>query len=273
MAALHPQIVHFTIVFILVGVAFRLVSLFGRPACVGPAAATLLLLLAAPIARVGALRHRGAWAGGTRTGRARGRGGARRVGQRTCRSPPAWLALLELAGAALRKSPKAKAIRMAVRGRRAWRRSRSCIRRRSTAASSSTRMRAGSGSAAAIRRMSSACCSPATTIRRWPTARPAARSRPRRSLRRPRRAFRGDLEVQLLAAESQLLDRKNPQAAIEALMAIQCRTTAGHGFRARPRCSPTPTRRPGRKADAIAALDSTAEGRFPTAGCSSGSTR
>jgi uncharacterized membrane protein len=37
MAALHPQIVHFTIVLAIVGVAFRIVSLFGRPAFAGPA--------------------------------------------------------------------------------------------------------------------------------------------------------------------------------------------------------------------------------------------
>ncbi|HLG59742.1 MAG TPA: DUF2231 domain-containing protein [Vicinamibacterales bacterium] len=47
MAALHPQIVHFTIVLVIVGVAFRIVSLFGRPAFAGPAAATLLILAAA----------------------------------------------------------------------------------------------------------------------------------------------------------------------------------------------------------------------------------
>ena len=47
MAALHPQVVHFTIVLVIVGVAFRLLSLAGRPAFAGPAAATLLLLAAA----------------------------------------------------------------------------------------------------------------------------------------------------------------------------------------------------------------------------------
>jgi uncharacterized membrane protein len=46
MAALHPQIVHFTIVLVMVGVAFRLLSLVGRPAFAGPAAATLLILAA-----------------------------------------------------------------------------------------------------------------------------------------------------------------------------------------------------------------------------------
>ncbi|MEZ5286909.1 MAG: DUF2231 domain-containing protein [Vicinamibacterales bacterium] len=47
MAELHPQIVHFTIVLTIVGVGFRLVSLLGRPAFAGPAAATLLILAAA----------------------------------------------------------------------------------------------------------------------------------------------------------------------------------------------------------------------------------
>ncbi|HQZ38121.1 MAG TPA: tetratricopeptide repeat protein [Vicinamibacterales bacterium] len=46
MAELHPQIVHFTIVLVIVGVGFRLISLLGRPAFAGPAAATLLILAA-----------------------------------------------------------------------------------------------------------------------------------------------------------------------------------------------------------------------------------
>lgn len=47
MAALHPQIVHFTVVLVIVGVIFRLLSLAGRPAFAGPTAATLLILAAA----------------------------------------------------------------------------------------------------------------------------------------------------------------------------------------------------------------------------------
>jgi uncharacterized membrane protein len=46
MAAWHPQIVHFTIVLAIIGVAFRLISLVGRPAFASPAATTLLLLAA-----------------------------------------------------------------------------------------------------------------------------------------------------------------------------------------------------------------------------------
>jgi uncharacterized membrane protein len=46
MAGLHPQVVHFTIVLAIIGVAFRLLSLYGRPAFASPAASTLLLLAA-----------------------------------------------------------------------------------------------------------------------------------------------------------------------------------------------------------------------------------
>ena len=46
MGALHPQVVHFTIVLAIVGVALRLVSLLGKPAFASPAATTLLLLAA-----------------------------------------------------------------------------------------------------------------------------------------------------------------------------------------------------------------------------------
>jgi uncharacterized membrane protein len=44
MAAYHPQIVHFAIALLVVGVAFRALSLLGRPAFLGPAAFTLLVL-------------------------------------------------------------------------------------------------------------------------------------------------------------------------------------------------------------------------------------
>lgn len=46
MAALHPQVVHFTIALAVVGVLFRFVSLLRRPAFASPAATTLLLLAA-----------------------------------------------------------------------------------------------------------------------------------------------------------------------------------------------------------------------------------
>lgn len=44
LAAFHPQIVHFVVALLIVGVAFRWVSLTGRLAFTGPAATTLILL-------------------------------------------------------------------------------------------------------------------------------------------------------------------------------------------------------------------------------------
>lgn len=46
LAAMHPQVVHFTIVLAIIGAAFRVVSLLGKPAFASPAATTLLLLAA-----------------------------------------------------------------------------------------------------------------------------------------------------------------------------------------------------------------------------------
>src|SRR6185436_19410415 len=44
MGALHPEVVHFAIALLFVGVLLRAVSLLGRPAFVGPTAAVLLIL-------------------------------------------------------------------------------------------------------------------------------------------------------------------------------------------------------------------------------------
>jgi uncharacterized membrane protein len=47
MGAFHPEVVHFAIALLVVGVALRVIAFVGRPAFVGPAAALLLLLGAA----------------------------------------------------------------------------------------------------------------------------------------------------------------------------------------------------------------------------------
>src|SRR3954464_1205989 len=44
MGAFHPEVVHFAIALLIVGVLFRAISLLGRPAFIGPAATTLLAL-------------------------------------------------------------------------------------------------------------------------------------------------------------------------------------------------------------------------------------
>ena len=46
LAALHPQVAHFTIVLTIIGAMFRIISLLGRPAFASPAAATLLIMAA-----------------------------------------------------------------------------------------------------------------------------------------------------------------------------------------------------------------------------------
>ena len=46
LAAIHPQVVHFTIALAITGALLRVISLLGRPAFVSPAATTLLLLAA-----------------------------------------------------------------------------------------------------------------------------------------------------------------------------------------------------------------------------------
>jgi uncharacterized membrane protein len=109
MAALHPQVVHFTIVLVIVGVAFRLLSLAGRPAFAGPAAATLLILAAASSVvsvRSGTAAH----------GPVERVPGSRPAvveheewGERT-QTILLVLGVIELAGLALRRSPRVKLV-------------------------------------------------------------------------------------------------------------------------------------------------------------------
>jgi len=253
MAALHPQIVHFTIVFILVGVAFRLVSLFGRPAWVGPAAATLLIL-AAPIAYVS--ERSGIEAHGPVE---------RAPGARAAVVEHEWwgthvpiaagvVGLLELAGLLVRKSPKAKAIRMvsAVAGVVSV----AFVYQTAKYGGELVYSYAGgvgirSGDPKDVERLLLA-----GFYHQALADREAGRHEQAATLiTQAADRFRGDLEVQLLAAESQLLDRKNPQAAIDALMAITVPDDS------RPLVSRKATlladayEAAERKADAIATLD------------------
>ncbi len=109
MAELHPIVVHVTIVLAIVGVGFRLLSLLGRPAFAGPAAATLLIIAAATSVvsvRSGVAAH----------GPVERVPGARPAvveheewGERAQMILIA-LGLLELAGLALRRSPKVRLV-------------------------------------------------------------------------------------------------------------------------------------------------------------------
>src|SRR6185436_18981205 len=109
MGALHPQVVHFTIVLAIIGVAFRLVSLLGKPAFASPAATTLLLLAAVSSVvsvRAGAAAH-------PPVERAPGARPAvmehEEWGERT-QTILLVLGAIELLGLVLRKSPKVRVV-------------------------------------------------------------------------------------------------------------------------------------------------------------------
>ena len=112
MAALHPQIVHFVIVFTFVGVAFRLLSLLGKPAFASPAATTLLVLgaiLSVPAGQSGIAAH----------GPVERVPGSRAAvveheewGERT-HYVLVGLGLIELVGLAMRRSPHVKRLHIA----------------------------------------------------------------------------------------------------------------------------------------------------------------
>lgn len=112
MGSIHPQIVHFVIALLAVGVVFRALSLFGRPAFLGPAAAALLLL--GTIAATAAV-----YSGEAAHGPVEAMPGLRAAvveheawGERT-RNVFILVALIELVALVLRRSPKARAIRIA----------------------------------------------------------------------------------------------------------------------------------------------------------------
>jgi uncharacterized membrane protein len=113
LAPLHPIVVHFVIALSVVGVLFRWVSLMGRPAFAGPAAATLILLATVAgviAAESGELAH----------GPAERVPGARHAveeheewGERA-KNALLILAAFELAGLALYRWPKVRTVRMAA---------------------------------------------------------------------------------------------------------------------------------------------------------------
>jgi uncharacterized membrane protein len=113
MGAFHPQVVHFAVALLVVGVGFRLVSLLGRPAWIGPAAAALLL--GGTLATFAAVKS-----GDDAHGPVERIPGVRSVvveheeWAHQTRNVFGAVALLELIALALRKSPKAKLAHAAV---------------------------------------------------------------------------------------------------------------------------------------------------------------
>jgi uncharacterized membrane protein len=218
MAALHPQIVHFTIVLVIVGVALRLLSLAGRPAFAGPAAATLLILAAAssvvsvqsgtaahgPVERVpgsrAAVVEHEEW------------------GERT-EKILLLLGVIELAGLALRRSPRVKVVHAVA----------ALVGLVGVYAVYETGEHGGalvysyaggiglrSGDPKDVERLLLA-----GYYHQALEDRKAGRGdRASELIGEAAKRFPSDVEVQLLAAESLMLDQKDPQRAADALAAI-----------------------------------------------------
>jgi uncharacterized membrane protein len=254
MAALHPQIVHFTIVLVIVGVAFRLVSLFGRPAFASPAASTLLIVaaLAAVIS--------------VRSGTAAHAPVERAPGAR----PPVmeheeWgertqivllvLGAIELLGLALRKSPKARAVHALA----------AVVGLAGVYAVYETGEHGGELVYAYAGGVGLRSGDP-KDVERLLLAGYYHQAMADRAAGRPEQAaaliaqaaerYAGDPEVQMLAAESKLLDRKDPQGAIDALTGLEL--PADNRFMAFRKAGllADAYEAAGRKADAVAALES-----------------
>ena len=219
MAALHPQIVHFTIALAIVGVAFRLLSLAGRPAFASPAATVLILLAAVssvfatqsgdaahgpaervPGARAAVVEHEdwGKWAQNTLL----------------------VLGVIELVGLARRRSPKVKVIHAAsaVAGLAAV----YCVYEAAEHGGELVYSYAGgvgvrTGDPKDVERLLLA-----GYYHQAQADRAAGRSAEAAELiAAAARRFPSDPEVQLLAAESMRLDRKDPQASLDALAKVE----------------------------------------------------
>ena len=218
MGALHPQVVHFTIVLAIVGVAFRLVSLVGKPAFVGPAATTLLLLAAASSVvsvRSGTAAH----------GPVERAPGARPAvmeheewGERT-QTALLIVGAIEILGLFLRRSPKVRLVHSlaAIAGLAAV----FCVYETGEHGGELVYSYAGgvgirSGDPKDVERLLLA-----GYYHQAQAERNAGRSDQAADLLAAAAArFPADPEVQMLAADSLLRDRKNPQGALDALARV-----------------------------------------------------
>jgi uncharacterized membrane protein len=214
----HPHTVHFVVALAIVGVALRLVSLTGRAAFTGPAAATLLLICAG--ASVAAVKS-----GKDAHGPAERVPGAREAveeheewGERT-RNVLLVVAALELAALGLTRAGKARYahIASAVVGLGAL----FCLYEAAEHGGEVVYRHAGGvglqhKDPADVGRLLLAGVYHQTQLDRQ-----AGRSAETAALiELAARRFPADVEVQLLGAESQLLDRHDPAAASAALGAI-----------------------------------------------------
>lgn len=229
MAALHPQIVHVVIVLTLVGVAFRLLSLLGKPAFAGPAAATLLILAAVasvPASQSGIAAH----------GPVERVPGSRAAvveheewGERT-HYVLIGLGLIELAGLAMRRSPHLKKLQVAS----------AVVGLAAAFAVYETGKHGGELVYSYAGGVGLRTGDP-RDVERLLLAGYYHQAMADRQAGHPDQAsalisaavarFPGDAEVQTLAAESKLLDQKDPQGAINALGTVDTATNRVLQFR------------------------------------------
>jgi len=219
LASLHPLVVHFTIVLVIMGVAFKLVSLFGRPAFAGPTATTLLLLGAVSAfvsAQSGTAAH----------GPVERAPGARppvmeheEWGERT-NQIMLGVGVIELAGLALRRWPKVKIVHAlsAVVGLAAV----VAVYEAAEHGGDLVYSYAGgvglrSGDPKDVERLLlMGYYQQAMADRKAGRGAQAAEL-----IAAAAKRFPSDPEVQMLAGESLLVDQKNPQGAIDALASIK----------------------------------------------------
>lgn len=226
MAALHPQVVHFTIALAIVGVGFRLVSLLGRPAFASPAATTLLLMAA--LSSVVSVRS-----GEAAHDQVERIPGARAAvaeheewGERA-RNALILLGAIELVGLAFQRSSKARAVNAAaaVVGLAAL----VCVFEAGEHGGELVYSFAGgvgtrSGDPRDVERlMVAGLYNQAMQDRKAGNGAAAAEL-----LALAAKRFPADVEVRLLAAESLLVDSGNPQGALAAYSAIDVAPDASY---------------------------------------------
>jgi uncharacterized membrane protein len=219
MAELHPQVVHFTIVLAFLGVAFRLISLLGRPAFAGPTAAVLLLLASL----FGFISTQSGTAAHGPVERAPG---ARRAvmdheawGDRA-RNLLLFVGMIELVGLVMVRSPRARVVRMAAAGVGVI--ALFCVYEAAEYGGELVYSYAGgvgirSGDPKDVERLLLAGLYHQSLQDRKAGNREQAAELVAIAARR----FPADAEVRLLAAESLLIDQRNAQGAIDALASIE----------------------------------------------------
>ena len=218
MASLHPQIVHFAIALLFVGVLFRVVSLLRRPAFVGPAA--LVLLGLGTIAAVLSVRS-----GDAAHGPVERIPGARTAvveheewGERT-RNIFLLVMGLEALGLLMLRSPRSRYVFMASAGVGLI--GLFFLYEASEHGGRIVYSYAGgpgirSGDPADVERLLLAGLYHQSQVDR----RAGRAAEANALLMQASRRYPNDMEVQLVAAESQLIDRQDPQSALSALRAI-----------------------------------------------------